>query len=437
MLASPPAPALPLIGQPPGFLLIVLTAMCLVVFVVAAVRRWGPKLWLAVLVALALRLVAAVLTYGRTPKDVAVYFHDAGQAILDGYDPVTHLPDFQWNFLPLMPYVFAAEISTGIPWEAASKISPILADLVLVVLLAKLAGAEYGRRFALLYAVCPVAVLVTAVHGQVEPVALALGVAGLLVARRGRLFWSGVLVGLAIASKTWPVVLLPGVLREVPIRRWWQVLLGVGLMPLIFLLSVPLVLGESLTAAVEVLSSYRSLVGRWGWGGLLHLADLIEGIGYTSPKIDFYQPIGTAVTAVAVIGAILWFRHADGVTMTAAVLLLFLSVSIGFGTQYLLWPVPFVLLLGRRWGLAFVLAASCYTATFYLWVALLPGREDILDPILVWGSLPVIATALAAVPWSSGGPRRHEPNPGPEATASSRTDPVSPAAHSGGSSLAT
>jgi hypothetical protein len=79
---------------------------------------------------------------------------------------------------------------TGLPWAVAGKIAPILADLALVVLLARLGGAEHGRLVAWLYAVCPLAVLVSALHGQVEPVALALGAGALLAARRGALGWA-------------------------------------------------------------------------------------------------------------------------------------------------------------------------------------------------------------------------------------------------------
>jgi uncharacterized membrane protein len=70
------------------------------------------------------------------------------------------------------------------------------------------------------YAVHSLRLLVVAWHGQVEPTAVALGLAALWAARRGRTGVGGLLLGLAASVKTWPVLFVPGVLRETPRRRW-------------------------------------------------------------------------------------------------------------------------------------------------------------------------------------------------------------------------
>jgi hypothetical protein len=391
-----------------------LVAVCGIAFGLSFWRRWAPPLWGALAVGLGVRVLAVALSYDHTPQDVAVYFQNAGKLVLDGHDPLTGLPTPQWNFLPLMPYVFGAEISTGLPWAVAGKIAPVLADLALVVLLARLGGAERGPLVAFLYAVCPLAVLVTGVHGQVEPVSLALSAGALLAARRGGPGWAGLLAGLAVASKTWPVLLVPGILREVPVRRWWAVAIGLIGAPLALLASIPLFLHASTGDAVDVLSAYRSLVGRWGWTGVLHVFD-VAGFGYGGPKIDNIQQIGTIVTAVAVVAAIVLFRRATAVALTAAVLLAFLCVTAGFGVQYLLWPVPFVLLLRRPAGAVFVLLASAWAAYFYLFAVTHPKLTS-AENVLRWSSLLVIAAAVAAIPWRE----RRGPAPAPSTVSEPR-----------------
>ena len=387
-----------------------LVVLCGALFVVAFARRWSPRLWVSIAVALVVRAFAVWMSYGHTPRDVAAHFQRAGELIMAGADPMTHMPDFRWNFLPFMPLVFAAELKTGITWEFSSKIVPVLADVALVAILARLGGAEHGRKVALLYALCPLAFLVSAVHGQVEPVTLALGVGGYLAARRQRPGWAGVLVGLAIAAKTWPAVLVPGLLRELPVRRWWAALAGVVAMPLLFLLMIPFVLHDSLVEAVKVLTGYRSLVGRWGWAGVGHNFEWV-GLGYQGQGIDVAQRIGTLLTAVTVIAviALLW-RRGDGIVLTAGIMLAFFAVTAGFGVQYLLWPVPFLLLLRRATGIVFVSLASAYAATFYLLYEVMPELNPVLDDLLPWTSLIVIAAGLVALPWRGpASPRPPDP----------------------------
>ncbi|WP_173081939.1 glycosyltransferase family 87 protein [Phytohabitans rumicis] len=384
--------------QGPVVALWALVAMSAVAFGTAFWRRWAPPLWVALAVGLGVRAVTVALSYDLTPRDVAIYFQNAGRLVLDGADPLTGLPRFQWNFLPLMPYIFGAEISTGLPWQVAGKIAPVLADLAMIVLLMRLGGAERGSLAAFLYAVCPLAILVTAVHGQVEPVSLALGVGALLAARRGGPGWAGLLAGLAVASKTWPVILIPGILREVPVRRWWAVTAGAVVAPLLLLASIPLFLHDSVREAVHVLTSYRSLVGRWGWAGVLNYLD-VAGFGYAGPKIDTIQRVGTLVTAVAVLSVLVLFRKADAIALTAALLLAFLAVTAGFGVQYLLWPLPFVLLLQKRLGLVWALLASGWAAFFYLVTVPYPKLNYFTEDTLRWSSLLVIAAGVAAIPW--------------------------------------
>jgi hypothetical protein len=396
-------------------LLLLLGLVCLAAFGIAIWRRWSPPVWVALAVGLAVRIVAGGLSYGHTPRDVAVYFHRAGLLILKHQNPMTHLPRFQWNFLPPMPYVFAAEIKSGLPWEIATKVVPIAADLVVIVLLATLAVAERSRLVALLYALCPLTVLVSAVHGQVEPILLALGLGAFLLVRRQRPGLGGLLLGLAIACKTWPVLLGLGLLRDTPVRKWWQVIAGAAVIPIAFMLSVPLLLNDSLSNVVRVMSSYRSYAGIWGWVGVLHSVRL-AGSGYTGSKVDLFQKIGTPLLALTIIAVVIFFRKVDGIALTAAVLLAFLVVTVGWGAQYMLWPVPFVLLLYRRGGLAYLIASSLFAIyTYVFFIPVIPAATHSWRGLRLYvlGSLVVIACAVWAMPWRE---RREAARPSDEPT---------------------
>jgi hypothetical protein len=241
--------------------------------------------------------------------------------------------------------------------------------------------------------------MVSAVHGQVEPVPLALGLGALLLARRGASARSGLLAGLAIATKTWPVLLAIGVLRDTPPRRWWRAALPLAAVLLGLLASVRLFLHGSVQAMVHALASYRSFTGLWGWTGMLRFFHL-AGVGYSGSNIDRYQRIGTVLMVLALAVVIALFRRTDGIVLTAAVLLTFLVVTAGFGPQYLLWPAPFVLLLRRPSGVVFVLAASAYAAFDYLIAIPDTQHRELFEQMQQWFSLPVIASALVAIPWA-------------------------------------
>ena len=390
-----PASATPGFPQLPAALL----AACLLLFCLAYLRGSSVPVLAAAGVTLGTRLLMVGLSNGHTPRDVAAYFQTAGKLVAAGRDPLTQQPRFEWNFLPLMPYVFAVEQHIGLTWELAGKVAPVAADVAITLLLGRLALGPDAGRVPLLYALCPVPILVTGLHGQVEAVSLALSLGGLLLARSQRTVGSGMLLGLAVATKTWPVLLALGPLRETPLSRWWRLVLAAAAVIAAVLLSIPVFLHDSLQAAVTVLANYRSFSGVWGWTGILNVYH-VTGRGYAGPGVDAVQHVGTLLTVVALAAVIACFWRAGAVPLTAAVLLAFLAVTAGFGVQYLLWSIPFVLLLRRRSGLVFAALASLYAGYAYHLAAGGSAAPSVLAvQVQQWASLPVIVAAVLAIPW--------------------------------------
>lgn len=375
----------------------VLVAVTLLAGGISAARAFAPPQAATLAVALALRLLVVLLAYHHTPHDVAVDFLHTGQAVLHGENPLLSLPQYRWNFLPTMPYVHALEIQSGLPWPVAGKICPVLADLTSIGLVGALAGRERAARVRWQYAIHPLPLLVVAWHGQVEPTAVALGLAALWLARRQRPGIAGVLLGLAVSVKTWPMLFAPGAARETPPRRWvWLAAGGAAPLALLFA-SIPLFLHSGVAESMRVLTGYRSYVGIWGWSGVGRLAGLV-GIGYAGPSIDPYRRFGTVLLLVALVTAVLMlWRRLGGTELTAALLLVFLGATPGFGAQYLLWPAALLLVAGgwRIWP--YLTAAAGYAAFFYL-VALPHPGDPLAGRLLVAASLPVIAAALLAIP---------------------------------------
>jgi hypothetical protein len=361
---------------------------------------------MAIAIAAVLRIVVVALADGYTPRDVTFFFRWAGQQVLKGQDPLTTLGPNQWNFLPFMPYVFALEIKTGLAWQVAVKLVPVAADLLTVFLVGRLCDDEDAATARLLYALSPVAILVTAWHGQVEPVAVALGLTGMVLAARraaGSAGVAGVAAGLAAAAKTWPALFLTGILWSLP-RRKWPLAVGTAIAVIAAWLAVAVgVLHDRLDRAVSGLTGYRSVTGTWGWSGLLHLTHHL-GTGYTGVGIEEAQRVGTVVTVLAMLVVLGAFRTAPAPDVMGAVFLVFIVTTAGFGAQYLLWPVALLCTVWRRRPLAllYMVLATAYLGVFYLWAF----PEPQIATGLVWTleglSLAVIVSAVLALPWAPG-----------------------------------
>jgi Glycosyltransferase family 87 len=375
-------------------------AGCTVVCGLALWRRWSVPLWVSLAVGLAVRILIAVLANGHTPSDVASHFQQVATAVLDHRDPLVVLHRYQWNFLPFSAYLLAAEAKTGLPWQLAVKILPVCCDVATIYLIGRFARPAVRNNVQFVYALCPLAILISAWHGQIEPIAIMLGLCALLLARKRMAVWAGAVVGLAVASKTWPVLFVPGVFRDLPRTRWWQAAASGVVVLGALLASIPMFLHDSVHRAISVILGYRSFLGTWGWTGVLRYMHL-AGDGYSGPLVDKWQHVGTVLMVVTLLVVLVVFRRCSGPDLTLALLLAFLAVSAGFGPQYLLWPVALLIATRRPIGWVYVLLATSYATLFYLYSF---PRHDSLKSwpgaVLELTSIAVVIVAIAAMPWS-------------------------------------
>jgi hypothetical protein len=370
----------------------------------AARRGWAPGLAVTLCVGVGLRvlfLVLAARDHVWQPQDMGVDFLDAANSVLSGQDPVNHLHrEGGWHFLPLMAYFVAAErkveMLLGVwGWGVWARLGPILADIALIPLVGRLAP-ERRRLVSFQYACMPIAVMVCAIHGQFAPVTLLLGVAALLAARGGRANLAGVLAGLSVTSTTWSVLLVPGIALTLPgVRRRLTVLGWTVITPALFLLSSWAVLDTPFTrlsATAKAVVSTRPVVGDWGWTAIATGGRLA-----VSPTMGH---VGTFVLLAAVLAAGWWWRRADPITLTIALLLVFLVCTYRFGAQYLLWPVPYLIARPTRGTWAAIAAGAVWAAIGYLYTTRL-SEVDWWHAHTWWSlsSLVVIPLLIRALPW--------------------------------------
>ena len=232
------------------------------------------------------------------------------------------------------------------PIQAAAAMFAMAITLILLFGLRKL-GKD--MRLAALWAWCPTVALEAGQNAHVDVVAVALtAIAVLLLARartEGRVVLGGVLIGLAIATKVTPVLVVPAVLR----RGW-------------LLICASAATAVSLVYAPHVLAVGQKIIGFFP--GYLKQEGYSTGTGFSIIGLVVHGKLATAV-AVVLLGlvalAILRFGNPDepwrgGVLMTAAAL----AVCTPHFQWYAILLVMLVALDGRPEWLA--IAAGGYLA---------------------------------------------------------------------------
>lgn len=346
----------------------------------------------ALLVALALR-IAAVAASDRVVADVARYEKVAW-----------HLLDRSWNpytthgLYPYPPPWAAAEAAAGwiarrgvLPFAVAVKLPVLAADLGIVLLLGAAAAAGRAPSVApWLYAVHPVALLVGGFHGQFDAIPLCFVLASLEALARGRRDASALALAAAIATKSFPVLLLPALATAR--NATWRQSLRYALLACapVALLLAPFAVADG-AALLRELFAYAGIAD-FGWTGLWRGVGWLLTGSLARSEARFW-PVASAASKILFLGAwlavLLYVRrrpHPDAERTTLSLVLAFVSLYGLQSAQYLLWPVPLGLVRPGRLALVYALGATVGLVGFYLFLA--PG-------VLLAGT-----PGLAAVGWA-------------------------------------
>jgi hypothetical protein len=289
--------------------------------------------------------------------------------------PTVYPPVAEGYFLALQLAAPADDSTTPIQAAAAG-----FAVLVTVLLLFGLWKLGKDPRLAALWAWCPTVPLEAGQNGHIDVVAVALALAALLLLARAktkkRVIAGGVLLGLAIATKVTPVLVMPAVLR----RGW-------------VLISASALTAISLVYTPHVVAVGHKIIGFFP--GYLQQEGYSTGTGYSVIGL-FVQGKAATLVAALVLGviALAILRYGDpdqpwrgGVLMTSAAL----AVCTPHFQWYAILLVMLVALDGQPEWLA--IAAGGYLANS-------PGLRingiHVHDPrLLGYGGGAAIACALA------------------------------------------
>ncbi len=286
-----------------------------------------------------------------------------------------------FNSPPFMIHVIKAwgwlNETTGINFSFWLRLPGILADtgsLILAWRLLKLAPLlPRSPWLLLLLAVCPVSMMVSGYHGSTDSLMIFFVLASIYLIEKGERLWlAGLALGLAVNIKVAPLMLAPAIYFYLPAMRKRIAYFGVA--AAVFLAgSVPYLLLDPLI--LKNVFGYESLYGQWGWSVLMERW-YWEAPRYLNPPHDvtgihaIFAAIGKSIMLIAILIASYRMNARERgkpplILQCGFIITLFLFLTPGFGIQYLVWLVPFVIALDLWPTLLFYLTAGIYQLMGY------------------------------------------------------------------------
>lgn len=331
--------------------------------------------------------------YGRALQDVSIGFF--------------YLTSVLFNETPVTAYVmrtlFAVSQSDFTIFAAALRFLGILADIAVVLALLhvrRLTGRPAWWMIGL-FALSPVAIMVSGYHGDVDPIMVALlFFSGVAVLHEWPLM-CGALFAMAVNLKAAPLLLAP-----IYLAYWFardrRAACSFSLIAVLILL-----MGNSrplLSYPGAFLANVFGPGAHWGGWGLtfgLHLAGLPQRIAILhgpthAQSLAVGGLLATTFAAICLLALRRRRQPPEQFLQTLAMgLIILLVLSPGAGPQQMIWFSPFLLLLSGRWWVALNAASTVFLLAFYQstmktpfpWIAPVTGPPG-LWPATPWALLP-------------------------------------------------
>jgi len=382
-------------------------------------------LLLLFLIALVVRLVPMILLPVGAAYDIES-FRLVGEALLNGEDVYTSAATGRHPYFPLQMYAVGTATylsrTTSLPFVVWLKLPAVLADVCISVLI-YISFRKWGRSetislsWALLYALNPIAILVSAYHGQFDSISVLL----LLMAWYAWHFGahikrSAVFLGFAALNKSWPIVFLPiAFIRLTNNRQRLIYTLFALSIPAIFTAAYVILFSSDPTPMLRRALTHSGVAGYWGASLIIYLlGNPFFDTAQIWPAVLSFQRI-----LILLVGLLtLWLtRRQSALDALLTIILAIFAVTLGVGIQWLLWPLAFAVLASeRRWlqwytiAGTFMMFVHLYGLHMYPWAGELLGTDQ-ANILVRISSLPVW---IITVSWAVSRIRHVEGSPNPK-----------------------
>lgn len=330
----------------------------------------------AILLSFGLKIFLAVCTYGTNDAltweaNVEKIHREGGLAVYrDGVVPHFGAKTYfvqEFSHPPFMTHLLAASGQlvnvTGIPIRFWIRLTCSVADLVSLMLLLGIlrrSRIPVMPGLVLLVILSPVSILISGFHVNTDPIMMTFVLLSIYLVLRGSPAWiAGCAMGMAVNIKIVPILFMPAVCLY--LRDWKKATSYATGAGMIFVAgSLPEILQDPLLI-YHRLSRYSSSLGHWG----------ISRLSWTllPEEMDkLYSHLMRFTLLFSLLAISAWMNSRKAVPLVlqiACVSFLTLSLTPGFGIQYLSWLVPWTALLSVRSAITFHTLAGLFLLSFY------------------------------------------------------------------------
>jgi hypothetical protein len=218
----------------------------------------------------------------------------------------------------------------------------------------------------MIWALNPISIYTSTIHGQFDSVAVMFS----LLSWYAVYFWGewrgallgGVALGFAVLDKTWPLMWVAPLAVVAPaVRHRLAFLALVGTVPLLALGVYELAIGTTLDLIQLRVVDYDAVPNRYGF--TYAFGHYLEN-DVPSSWLPYFQEHARDIflASIIVVSALVVPRR-DAVTSCVAIFAAFLVFAHGWGSQYLVWVLPFAIIARQR-HMLFVYTAVATTAVW-------------------------------------------------------------------------
>jgi len=340
----------------------------------------SQRMWLmaALVLATAIKLYLSIKTNGTTDVegfiDQLLKIREMG---VEAYrvrgpfnNPFNHPPPMIYG-LRALGYLTHV---TGVPFKFWLRLAPIVGGIVSFFVTARLLRGTRDRFVLLLaLALCPISIMIDGYHGNTDTVMIMFVILAVyLIENRASPGLAGLAFGLACCVKIAPLMLVPVFLFCLSSFRK-RMMFSLAAAAVFIVCSLPYIVQDPM-AVKDAVFSYQPVYGIWGIPQLLAMFYPVPPTYANKP----YDPIGIHgvfaavlkyVNILAILLVSIWMNARKErprlFVQCGIVIAVSLFLTSGFGMQYLVWLVPFVLVLGRRTTLIYYIVASIYLSLKY------------------------------------------------------------------------
>ena len=338
-------------------------------------RRLTTTAITSFMIAVIIRLIVLVVFVHSMSDDLGTFIRD-GHYFLEGKN------QYESSYFPFASYLSATVLflQEYIQPAVFLKLVFLFFDSLIVFPISILSKRQSNN--SLLYAVNPITVIISVVHGQIDALPLFFFLLTIALIKDRKELLGVLIFSMAISIKTWPLLfVIPLIRRSRNLFLYLLLPLFPAVMLLIYSLFSPVLSGQIMYKII----SHKGIFGEWGYSKFIVF--LLN-----------HRPIPTIETVLSFLFLLFFVvfsllrKDKDLLKNILIIMLFFFVATPTFGIQWFSWLVPFVLLVRPKQGRLFFLIAAVYLTVGFVWDAD-PYFRSIMP---VWNS---VITRVGIITW--------------------------------------